>query len=83
MHQFGMHTNGLRYLYVSPERAKVVEEAVGNWSFSAHDFADDELLHGAMSMFQHAMSMPELEKWRIGTGKFLRSAILRHDRACC
>jgi hypothetical protein len=48
-----------------------VAEAVGTWAFNAHSFSEDELLHGALVMLQHALSMPELANWRISTGKHL------------
>jgi 3',5'-cyclic-nucleotide phosphodiesterase len=54
---------------VDPGRREKIAGAVGSWHFSAHDFTDDELLHAALLMLQHALSMPELEKWRISTGK--------------
>ena len=40
---------------------------VGSWSYSGHEFNDDELIHGACLMLQHALSLPELEKWRISS----------------
>jgi 3',5'-cyclic-nucleotide phosphodiesterase len=55
---------------VSLDRQDQIAKSVGEWNFSAHDFTDDELLHAALIMLQHALSMPELEKWRISTGKF-------------
>lgn len=54
---------------VEPHRREKVAAAIGSWHFSAHDFTDDELLHAALLMLQHALSMPELEQWRISTGK--------------
>lgn len=45
-----------------------MEQAVGTWAFSAHDFDSDELLYAALTMLQHALQMPELEKWRISIG---------------
>ncbi|KAF1947274.1 hypothetical protein EJ02DRAFT_139202 [Clathrospora elynae] len=45
------------------DRKIVVEEAVGSWAFSAHDYNDDELVYGALVMLKHALQMPELEKW--------------------
>jgi 3',5'-cyclic-nucleotide phosphodiesterase len=51
-----------------------VAKAVGTWSFSAHDFTDDELLHGALVMLEHVLSMPELEKWRMTTGELIQEA---------
>ena len=54
---------------IALNRREKIARAVGSWHFSAHDFTDDELLHAALLMLQHALSMPELEKWRISTGK--------------
>ena len=54
---------------VAIDRQRKVAEAIGTWAFSAHEFTDDELLHAALLMVQHALSMPELEKWRVSTGK--------------
>ena len=54
---------------VAIDRQRKIAEAVGTWAFSAHEFTDDELLHAALIMLQHALSMPELEKWRLSTGK--------------
>jgi 3',5'-cyclic-nucleotide phosphodiesterase len=51
------------------ERREMIENAVGSWYFSAHDFTDDELLHAAMLMLQHALAMPELKNWRLSAGK--------------
>lgn len=53
---------------VSTERQASIAEAVGNWHFCAHDFSDDELVVAASIMFNHALSMPELEQWRIPPG---------------
>lgn len=44
---------------------QLIIRAVGRWSFSAHDFSDDELVFAGCVMLQHALAMPELEKWRI------------------
>jgi 3',5'-cyclic-nucleotide phosphodiesterase len=54
---------------VALDRREKIAAAVGSWHFSAHDFTDDELLHAALLMLQHALAMPELERWRISTGK--------------
>ena len=62
-------------MQVSPERRNAVAEAVGTWSFSAHDFTDDELLYGALIILQHALSMPELEKWRLSEGNIIFSIL--------
>jgi 3',5'-cyclic-nucleotide phosphodiesterase len=56
---------------IALDRREKIASAVGSWNFSAHDFTDDELLHAALLMLQHALAMPELEKWRISTGKRL------------
>lgn len=48
---------------------EVIAAAIGSWSFSAHDFTDDELLYGALLMLKHALQMPELDKWRMSDGK--------------
>jgi hypothetical protein len=53
---------------LSYERKGAVEEAIGTWAFSAHDYTEDELLYGALIMLQHALQMPELDKWRIPEG---------------
>jgi hypothetical protein len=55
---------------LSQDRRAVVEEAIGTWAFSAHDYTDDELLYGALVMLQHALQMPELDKWRISEGAY-------------
>ncbi|KAF4624014.1 hypothetical protein G7Y89_g14162 [Cudoniella acicularis] len=52
---------------VALDRREKIAAAVGSWHFSAHDFTDDELLHASLLMLQHALAMPELERWRIST----------------
>ncbi|KAI4129065.1 MAG: hypothetical protein LQ338_002415 [Usnochroma carphineum] len=42
--------------------------AFTSWSFSAHEFNEDQLVHAAFLMLQHALSLPELEQWRISAG---------------
>lgn len=54
---------------MSEPRKLEITEALASWSFSAHDFSDDELLMGASMMLEHALAMPELEPWRIPTGE--------------
>jgi hypothetical protein len=54
---------------VPAERRSIIEEAVANWHFCAHNFTEDELIVVSSTMFEHALSMPELERWRIATGK--------------
>ncbi|KAL9094014.1 MAG: hypothetical protein Q9165_003684 [Trypethelium subeluteriae] len=53
---------------VAEDRKAVVAAAVGSWAFSADDFTDDELLYGALTMLEHALKMPEVEKWYRSTG---------------
>ncbi|KAM7209251.1 HD-domain/PDEase-like protein [Naviculisporaceae sp. PSN 640] len=65
---------------VSADKQAEIRAAVGRWHFCAHDFNDDELVIAAAIMFQHALSMPELEKWRISTDQ-LHSYLLACRRA--
>ncbi|KAI9724902.1 MAG: hypothetical protein M1812_000178 [Candelaria pacifica] len=58
-------------IFLSQERRNLVAKAVGTWEFSAHDFSDDELLHAALVILQHALQMPELEKWRLTTDNLI------------
>lgn len=60
------------HISVSSERKSAIAAAVSNWHFCAHSFSDDELLVAAMLMFQHALSMPELEHWRLSTEQLIR-----------
>jgi 3',5'-cyclic-nucleotide phosphodiesterase len=66
---------------VALERRQKIAESIGSWLFSAHDFTDDELLHAALLMLQHALTMPELERWRISTGK--RTDFVAMSRILC
>ncbi|RYP52990.1 hypothetical protein DL768_001984 [Monosporascus sp. mg162] len=59
-----VHIGSVR-INVSSERRAEIAEAIGKWHFSAHDFCDDSLLVAASLMFKHALSMRELEQWRI------------------
>jgi hypothetical protein len=52
---------------IPSERQGIIARAVGDWNFCAHQFTDDELIVVAAVMFNHALAMPELEKWRIPT----------------
>jgi hypothetical protein len=60
---------GSVHVAVSSQRQSEIAVAVGGWHFSAHAFSDDELVVAAMIMFRHALTMPELEKWRIPAGE--------------
>lgn len=54
---------------ISATRERDLVKAISSWGFSAHEFSDDELIHSAFLMLQHALSIPALEKWRISIGK--------------
>ncbi|TID20831.1 HD-domain/PDEase-like protein [Venturia nashicola] len=54
-------------IVIAEGRHEVIAEAIGTWAFSAHAFSDDELLHASLLMLEHALLMPEVEKWRIPT----------------
>jgi hypothetical protein len=67
---------------MDPARKAIVAQAVGTWEFSAHDFDSDELLFAALTILEHALKMPELEKWRISTGVYRWAhTILHHHTA--
>ncbi|KAK4106214.1 HD-domain/PDEase-like protein [Parathielavia hyrcaniae] len=59
-------------LSISVEKQAEVTSAVGQWHFCAHSFTDDELVVAALAMFNHALSIPELEPWRIPTDQLHR-----------
>ncbi|RKF54845.1 putative 3 5 -cyclic nucleotide phosphodiesterase [Erysiphe neolycopersici] len=67
--QIGDHTPPPKRLkiLIAPNRKEAVNAVVASWNFSAHEFTDDELLHAALVMLQHTLTMPELEPWRIST----------------
>lgn len=54
---------------IHQDRIQLIEAAVSQWNFSAHDFTDEELIHAACFMLEHALQIPELEPWRISTGE--------------
>lgn len=56
---------------ISADRRASIAMAIGRWHFSAHDYTDDELVLVASLIFRHALAMPQLERWRIPTGKLL------------
>ncbi|KAH0494198.1 hypothetical protein TgHK011_000827 [Trichoderma gracile] len=59
------------HIAVSSERQAVIAEAVGRWHFDAHEFSDDELLVAALQMFKHALTSPDLARWRIPTDQLI------------
>lgn len=54
---------------IAAERRSVIADAVARWHFSAHEFTEDELIVASSVMFEHALSMSELEAWRIPKGE--------------
>lgn len=48
----------------------MIKQAIGSWSFSAHDFTDEELVYSALLMFQHALQMPEVAAYQLPLGMF-------------
>ncbi|KAI1437727.1 hypothetical protein GGR50DRAFT_23300 [Xylaria sp. CBS 124048] len=52
---------------VPPKRRAEIDEALGTWHFGAPSFDDDSLLIAATLIFKHALTLPELEKWRLST----------------
>lgn len=63
-------------LTIDDARKKIVCDAVGSWSFSAHDFTSDELVYAALLILEHALQMPELAQWRIPTSKSNQSGLI-------
>ncbi|KAK5939929.1 3',5'-cyclic-nucleotide phosphodiesterase [Knufia obscura] len=61
-----------RDLFVEQHRKALIAEEVGKWSFSGQDFSDDELVYAGYYMLNHALTMPEVEKWRLSEGELLR-----------
>lgn len=55
---------------ISNRRKRVVEKAISEWRFSAHDLNDDELMYASLRMVQHALQMDGLEEFQISTGTF-------------
>jgi len=58
-----------RELHVEEARKSIIAHEIGNWSFCAHDFSEDELVYAGYRMLDHALQMPELEKWRMSKGE--------------
>jgi len=55
-------------LPITDSHRKAITNAIGSWSFSAHAFTDDELLYGALLMFQHTLKDESLAQWRMSDG---------------
>ncbi|MCJ1287486.1 3',5'-cyclic-nucleotide phosphodiesterase [Xylographa opegraphella] len=61
-----LQSYGSRSLYILDYHQEfTITKAIASWDFPAHDFSEDELVHAAFLMLQHALRMPELGKWRI------------------
>ncbi|KAJ3475990.1 hypothetical protein NLG97_g9276 [Lecanicillium saksenae] len=60
------------HVSVSAQRQSDIALAVSKWHFCANSFTDDELLVAAMFMFQHALSMTELERWRLPADQLIK-----------
>lgn len=58
-----------RELDLDPGREEYVQERIGQWDFTAQEFSEDELVFGACEILEHALNMPELESWRLTTGR--------------
>ena len=56
---------------LEPEREAYLKQSLGSWSYWGHDFSDDELVHAAVFMLEHALSLPELQYWRASTEKLV------------
>ena len=50
-------------------KEETLTHALGSWAFSGHDYSEDELIHAAFLMLQHALTIPELEKWRLSAAE--------------
>jgi 3',5'-cyclic-nucleotide phosphodiesterase len=66
-----------RELYVEEARKSIIAREIGSWSFCAHDFSEDELVYAGYRMLDHALQMPELEKWRMSEGEIVSATIFR------
>lgn len=50
---------------LGPRKEEMLSRALGSWAFSGHDYSEDEMIHAAFLMLQHALTIPELDKWRL------------------
>ncbi|KAL8939333.1 MAG: hypothetical protein Q9211_002787 [Gyalolechia sp. 1 TL-2023] len=48
-----------------PREDSILISAITSWNFSAHELSEDQLVHAAFLMLQHALNMAELERWRL------------------
>ena len=54
---------------LDPFRECHLKRALGSWAYSGHEYDEDELVHAAGFMLQHALELPQLEKWRLPPAK--------------
>ena len=52
-----------------------MEDVIGIWGFPAHDLTYDELTEASVLMLKHALTMPELEQWKMTDGEFILQAL--------
>ena len=50
---------------LEPRKEESLSRALGSWAFSGHDYSEDELIPAAFLMLHHALTIPELHKWRL------------------
>ncbi len=60
-----------RELHVEESRKEIIARDVGSWGFCGHNFSEDELVYAGVCMLDHALQLPDLEKWRLSQGKWL------------
>ncbi|KAG0643908.1 hypothetical protein HOY80DRAFT_997331 [Tuber brumale] len=59
------------HMRISSGNIEKIKLAIGSWNFSAHDFSDEELVHCAKLMLEHALEMPEVEAYRISSDRIV------------
>lgn len=64
-----------RDVFIEQHRKAVVAEQVGKWSFSGQDFSDDELVYAGYYMLNHALQVPEVNKWQMSQGMSLNTSL--------
>ena len=56
---------------LDPAREADLQRALGSWNYSGRDYSEEELVHGAGFMLQHALALPELERWRLSLPRLM------------
>ena len=54
---------------LDPARKAHLQHAIASWDYSGNDYSEEELVHAAGFMLQHALALPELRKWRLSPSK--------------